>query len=352
MSSSLQRHKKKNAPKDGRKRPAFFNQTFGTLILIASLTLSSCVKVSQETATNTPVLFVTSTLPPTKQALTIPTPVPPTASPTADPLTPSVTPSCREGALFVEDVTYPDGTRVDAGAKFTKTWKLKNTGTCAWKGYVIAFVSGDKMSSPDTATVPETASGSNAEISVDLIAPSANGAYQNNYELRNADGKVVSIGSEATFWVKINVGESAAGSSTVHIGNCNYTENPGYVQTLIKLFNQARKDFGRAALTVNQQLMNAAQGHSLDMACNDFLEHSGSDGTWIGDRLLKAGYPNSYYLEVIAIGLPQDAMNQWKNDPTHWDAVTNSRVTEIGVGYVYSKFSSYGGYWTVDMGGP
>jgi len=352
MSSSLQRHKKKGVPKNGRKRLAFFNQTFGTLFLIASLTLSSCVKVAQETATSTPVLFVTSTLPPTKQALTNPTPVPPTASPTADPLTPSPTPSCREGALFVEDVTYPDGTRVDAGAKFTKTWKLQNTGTCAWTDYVIAYISGDKMSSPETAAVPETASGATAEISVDLVAPSADGSYQGNYELRNADGKVVPIGTEPTFWVKVSVGESAADSSTVTIGNCTYTENPGYMQSLIELLNQARADVGRSQLTVNPQLTSAAQGHSLDMACNDFIKHSGSDGTWTGDRIVKAGYTNPYYLEVLAIGLPQDAMNQWKIEKNDWDNVINSRVTEIGVGYVYSKFSSYGGYWTVDMGGP
>jgi uncharacterized protein YkwD len=121
---------------------------------------------------------------------------------------------------------------------------------------------------------------------------------------------------------------------------------------LIELINQARADVGRAPLTANQQLMNAAQSHSLDMACNDFLNHSGSDGSWIGDRLVEAGYPNSYYLEVLAIGLPQDALNQWRVDKDHWDAVLNSRVTEIGAGYVYSKFSSYGGYWTVNMGGP
>jgi uncharacterized protein YkwD len=325
-----------------------------TLTLILVLLLTSCVKVAEETATDIPPLFVTSTLPPTKQALTIPTPVPPTASPTSDPLTPSATPSCREGALFVEDVTYPDGTRVTLGETFTKTWKLQNVGTCAWSGYTIAFVSGDKMESPDTVPVPETTSGSTADISVNLVAPSTDGSYQGTYELRNADGKVVSIGIEPTFWVKITVGESTAGSSgttTGQIGNCTYTENPGYVQTLIDLINQARADVGRGALKVNQQLMNAAQGHSLDMACNDFLEHSGSDGTWVGDRLLAAGYPNSYYLELLAIGLPQDAMNQWRIEPKDWDLVINSRVTEIGVGYVYSKFSSYGGYWTVNMGG-
>jgi uncharacterized protein YkwD len=192
---------------------------------------------------------------------------------------------------------------------------------------------------------------------VELTAPSADGTYRGNFELRNAENEPVLIGTESIFWVQIVVGaggiSNVAGTPiTSQVGNCVYTTNDGYVQTLINLINEARADVGRAALTVNQQLMNAAQAHSLDMACNDFLEHSGSDGTWIGDRLVNAGYPNSYYLEIIAIGLPQDAMNQWRNDPTHWDAVINSRVAEIGAGYVYNKFSSYGGYWTVNMGGP
>ncbi len=82
------------------------------------------------------------------------------------------------------------------------------------------------------------------------------------------------------------------------------------------------------------------------------MTHSGSDGSWTGDRVAKAGYINPYYLELLAIGLPQDAMHQWRVEPKDWDIVLNSRVTEIGVGYVFSKFSSYGGYWTVVMGGP
>jgi uncharacterized protein YkwD len=190
-----------------------------------------------------------------------------------------------------------------------------------------------------------------------LTAPSGDGTYRGNFELRDPEGNPVLIGTESIFWVQIVVG--AGGTTNIsgtpvtsQVGNCVYTTNDGYVQTLIGLINDARAEVNRPALTVNAQLMNAAQAHSLDMACNDFLRHSGSDGSWVGDRLASAGYPNSYYLEIIAIGLPQDAMNQWRNDPTHWDAVINSRVTEIGVGYVYNKFSSYGGYWTVDMGGP
>jgi len=329
--------------------------------LLLAFILTACVTVSQENSpTKAPVLFVTSTLPPTKPGLTVPTAIPPTLTLTPDPLTPSPTPAksnCSDAAILVEDVNYPDNTAVPANEKFTKTWKLQNTGKCTWTGYTIAFVSGDRMSSPDSAPVPETEAGKPVDVSIELTAPANDGTYLGNFELRNAEGQTIPIGVETLFWVKIIVGTGGASNLqgtpiAIQVGNCNYTSNDEFVQTLIELINQARSDVGRMPLTVNQQLMSAAQGHSLDMACNDFLRHSGSDGSWTGKRLIQAGYPNPYYLEIIAIGLPQDAMNQWKNDQEHWNAVLNSRVTEIGVGYVFSKFSSFGGYWTVDMGGP
>jgi len=332
------------------------------LPLLIFILITGCVSFSsnQEAATEAPPLFVTSTLPPTKPGLTIPTPVPPTTTLTPNPLTPSPTsstPQCTDAAILVTDVNYPDSTIVPAGEKFTKTWQLQNVGHCKWIGYTIAFVSGDRMSASDAAEVPETEAGKPVDVSIDLIAPSNNGTYKGNFELRNADGKLIPIGTESDFWVQIIVG--AGGASNIQgtpiiseVGNCSYTINSAYVQTLIDLINQARADVGRSTLTVNQQLMDAAQGHSLDMACNNFLNHSGSDGSWTGDRLLAAGYPNKYYLEVIAVGLPQDAMNQWKSDFDSWDNILNSRVTEIGAGYVYSKFAAFGGYWTVDLGGP
>lgn len=178
-----------------------------TLILFILLLLTSCVQVSGETPPSAPVLFVTSTLPPTKPGLTVPTQIPPTASPTSDPLTPSATPSCRDEAVFIEDVTYPDNTRLKAGEKFTKTWKLQNTGTCTWTGYTIAFVSGDKMEAPDSVPVPEIEANSTVNVSIDLVAPSEDGAYTGNFELRDAEGRTVPLGMEPTFWVKIIVGE-------------------------------------------------------------------------------------------------------------------------------------------------
>jgi len=297
------------------------------------------------------VVFVTSTLPPTKPSLALPTDTPPTITPTLNPADPTPTRSCHDAALFVEDVTVPDNTRLSAGENFTKTWKFQNTGNCVWKGYTITFISGDMMDAPETVAVPETESNSEVEVSVDLVAPSADGAYTGNFELHDANGNTVSLGTESKFWVKILVGEESAAIQQI-IGNCTYTENPDYIKTLIELINKERADVGRSALTTNDQLTAAARTHSLDMACNNFMKHSGSDGSWTGDRVTDAGYSNPYYLELLAIGLPQDAMNQWRIEPDTWNLVINSRVMEIGVGYVFSKFSAYGGYWTVVMGGP
>ena len=319
--------------------------------LFLLLLITACVQVSGETPTEAPVVFVTSTLPPTKPGLTLPTDIPPTASPTLDPSEPTPTPSCRDAAIFVEDVTVPDNTRIEAGEKFTKTWKLQNTGSCTWTDYTIAFISGDKLDAPEKVTVPETEASAKVDVSVDLVAPTEDGAYTANFELRDAEGEAIPLGTEPTFWVKIVVGDEMPSASEQTIGSCTYTENPEYVQTLIDLINEARVDAGRAILAVNADLTEAARRHSLDMACNNFMKHSGSDGSWTGDRVTDAGYTQPYYLEILAIGLPQDAMNQWKIEKNDWSVVLNSRVTEIGVGYVFSKFSAYGGYWTVVMGG-
>ena len=222
--------------------------------MLLLLFLSACVTLSEETPTDAPVLFVTSTLPPTRPGLTLPTEIPPTATPTLNPSDPTPTPSCRDGAVFVEDVTVPDNTRLSAGEKFTKTWKLQNTGTCTWTGYTVAFVSGDNMDAPDSVPVPETEARSTVEVSIDLVAPAEDGAYTGNFELRDADGETIPLGTEPTFWVKILVGEEEELGIEQTTGNCTYTENPEYVQTLIDLINQARAEVNREALTVNARI--------------------------------------------------------------------------------------------------
>ncbi len=63
--------------------------------------------------------------------LTLLPPLTPTQTPIVPP-PPTISPSGCDRASFVTDVNIPDGTTFTPGAAFSKTWRLKNTGTCTW----------------------------------------------------------------------------------------------------------------------------------------------------------------------------------------------------------------------------
>src|ERR1051325_2183064 len=178
-------------------------------ILLASLIISSCIKFASEPATSTPILFVTSTLPPTRVGLSLPTE---TLDPsiTTTPGTPAATDAagtttagCKDSAVMIEDVTVPDNTVMTAGQKFTKTWSFMNNGKCNWSGYTIEFFAGDRMSTPDSIRVPATDAGKTVDVSVDLTAPSTDGSYTGFYVLKNDKGETLPVGIEQSFWLKI-----------------------------------------------------------------------------------------------------------------------------------------------------
>lgn len=329
--------------------------------MIASF-LTACISISAEPEETAPVNFVTATLAPTKAGFVPATSTPaPETTHTPTLVTPAAA-SCKDSAVLLRDVTIPDNTQMKAGETFTKTWEIQNNGTCPWINYTLGFAAGDQMNAPLSAPIETTLPGEKLSVSVDLIASTTNGSYIGYFTLNDPVGKDVPIGIEKTFWVKIIVGSvtpqltSQSSINTPYVpsggnSNCAYSQNSAYVQQLIALINQARASANLYALTVNAQLTSAAQGHSADMACNNFLGHTGSDGSWIGDRLTAAGYNTYNYEEIIAIGTPQNAMDQWASDAPHWESVLSTSATEIGVGYAYYASSDFGGYFTVDMGG-
>lgn len=342
------------------------------LLLITTLSLSSCIKVSEETPAPEAPLFVTSTLPPTRPGLSLPTAIPPTATPDASTTTTpggtaSATSECKDSAVLLEDVTVPDNALMTGGEKFTKTWRFLNSGKCNWSGYTIAFVAGDRMETPDSAPVPQTEAGKTVDVSVELTAPSIDGAYTGFYELKNANGETLSIGTESAFWVKILIGNATASTSepapTMSSGtavsqpsgpaSCSYTSSSSYLTEIASLINNARAQNGLPALVVNPQLALAAQNHSIDMACHGLLSHTGSDGSSVHERIAAAGYDASYSEEIIyGSGYPQTAFDWWMNDQIHRDAILNPNAVDMGVGYAYKADTAHGGYYTVDFGSP
>jgi len=195
--------------------------------------------------------------------------------------------------VLLEDVTVPDNVLMPRGGKFTKTWRFMNTGKCNWNDYTIAFVAGDRMETPDSAPIPQTEPGKTVDVSVQLTAPSIDGAYTGFFELKNANGKTLAIGTESTFWVKILIGNATAApvftpaltpisgtplAQPTGPASCNFTSSSSYLNEIANLINNARAQAGLPALAINAQLAAAAQGHSIDMACHGFIGHNGSDG--------------------------------------------------------------------------
>jgi hypothetical protein len=138
---------------------------------------------------------------------------PPTATPTKP------VPAACDRALFIADVTIPDGTSIAPNFTFTKTWRLKNVGTCTWAkdSYKLMFDSGEKMSGPDTAPMPvNVPPGSTVDITVTLTSPNVAGLYRGYWKFQNGSGVPFGIGLGGTkaWWVEIKVAGTGIVPST------------------------------------------------------------------------------------------------------------------------------------------
>ena len=323
-------------------------------------------------------------LPPTALPPASPTILPPTptSSPEAGPSpTPSAEALCTDAASFVADVTIPDYEHFDKRATFTKTWRVKNSGTCAWTAdYKAVYSRGDTLSGPQSIALVETSPGATVDISADLAAPPTDGKFQVFYQLLNTTGKPMSIDAGDSLWALITVGKyvsfgpptpsvpqvptpsSPGGTSGPGLATiaCVYGTNPDFLNALVSLINaqRAANTPPLPALTLNDKLSAAAQNHSEDMACNNFLLHGGWNGSTPASRIAAAGYSASVSRENIYGqppqygGDPQAAVTWWMGDQIHRDVILDPQITEIGVGYATYSRSDLVGYFTVDFAAP
>ena len=195
-------------------------------------------EIAMATQVPLPVVNTATRLPPTPTLTNTPTltstPIPPTLTPirpTATLVPPTATPVPCNWAQFIADVTIPDGTKFAPNTAFTKTWRLKNIGSCTWTSdYDLVFISGSGMNTPATVGLTGTVRpGETMNISVNLVAPNAAGNYTGKYMLRSATGITFGIGAAANtaFWVQIEVSSPQP------------THNPGVVINFLKEYCSA-----------------------------------------------------------------------------------------------------------------
>jgi len=136
------------------------------------------------------------------------------------------------------------------------------------------------------------------------------------------------------------------------------TPLPDFEEQVVILTNQQRLANGCGPVMMDYRLRAAAEGHSQDMAINDFFSHTGSDGSSAGDRIEAQGYDWSRWGENIAAGYssPESVVAGWMASSGHRANILNCSFIHIGVGYYYLQNDTgnvnYRHYWTQVFASP
>jgi hypothetical protein len=187
--------------------------------LLTSLLLIACGGSPEPTPTPTlaptqpPLPTSPPTTAPSPRIVPSPTPAPVDAgaantSTAASPAAVANPADCTNQAANVRDANVPDGTTLNRGETFTKTWLIRNAGTCTWNdNYTIVFFAGDRLDGQDGVKLPVTPPGADAEVSVPMRASLRPGTFQGYWKLRAPNGQTFGTGAQSNvaFWVLITV---------------------------------------------------------------------------------------------------------------------------------------------------
>lgn len=196
-----------------------------SLWILFALLISSCA-IQQEPET----LTITATQPSPELATMLPIPTDTVVVSTTIPVA-----TWGDSKVIFVGETVPDGTNMQPGLAFQKTWTIKNGGSLSWvEGYALTIVSsdpaGEYLESPDILPLSQEINpGEEIQLSVDLIAPQRNGRYSVYYQLIDENGTPVSGGE---LWVMItvgSVGSISTNSVAVTLTNFRSDENTATV---------------------------------------------------------------------------------------------------------------------------
>jgi hypothetical protein len=169
------------------------------VLLLAACTPTGFLAVGTAAPTEIPTLTPSSPdtrVPPT--TLATPTPLPsPTArltGPTPEPTpSPPVCTSWQQiDTVFVSDLDLPDDVHLPPHTSFRKSWRLRNTGECAWPpGMQLAHIAGSLLPGSQVLDITSAAPGEEADLSVIFLTPGRLGQYQSFWRLRFPNGPLV-----------------------------------------------------------------------------------------------------------------------------------------------------------------
>lgn len=163
------------------------------LVLIFILPSLGCQLFSgvAETAVPTPdttaIIMPTALNPPPTLAVSPTTTTTPTA--TATPGSATATPTCTYATVFLADVTISDDSEIPPGAAFTKTWRIRNSGSCPLpEGTTWSFADGKRLGGNLSYPMPTLAPNETTQIAIELTAPTTPGSYTSYWQVKLPNG--------------------------------------------------------------------------------------------------------------------------------------------------------------------
>ena len=101
-------------------------------------------------------------------------------------------------AQFIRDVTVPDGSHYAPGATFTKTWRLRNVGTCTWTAadYTLVLTNGNAFGvATSQALTTDVPPWSYVDLTITgMTAPATPGKHFSYWKLDNGSGQQFGVG--------------------------------------------------------------------------------------------------------------------------------------------------------------
>ena len=120
------------------------------------------------------------------------------------------------------------------------------------------------------------------------------------------------------------------------------------IQVMLNRHNNTRAALGLGTLAVNPILAQIAQSQANYMASIGQITHTDGTGGDAAERASNAGYAWSWLGENV--GFDTDAVDvyqAWLNSQGHYDNITGTHFTEIGIGVALAGATQY---WCVDFG--
>jgi uncharacterized protein YkwD len=125
-------------------------------------------------------------------------------------------------------------------------------------------------------------------------------------------------------------------------------------QEVLDAVNRARSQRGLPPMRPHAALARAASAHSADQARMGRLSHTGSDGSSVGERVRREGYPWSSVGENVGGGYATAAevVAGWMSSPGHRAIILTAGENHAGVGYAFSSQHQLRHFWTLVVARP